>query len=287
MADETGKNLSEAIEETVEIAEDVVRHPLTKMLARLGFYTKGILFIIIGILAILVAVGSKSGELAAPTGALTAVAQIPFGKIILIVFIGGAIGHGVWNILRGVADVDDAGGGWQGIGKRIIPVGVGIFYFILAWSAWSIIITAQISQPDEAMQKTLTAMLFTLPFGAVLVGIIGFSVICAGVNQCYSGFSGKFQENFKLRGVENSQQRIITILGLVSFTTQALIFGLIGYFFIWAAIVYNPKEAIGLDGALLKLAQSYSGKTLLFITAAGLICHGVLSIYEAKYRRIC
>jgi hypothetical protein len=60
-----------------------------------------------------------------------------------------------------------------------------------------------------------------------------------------------------------------------------------GYFFISAAIAYNPEEAVGIDGALQTLAQSYFGKTLLFITAAGLVCHGILSLYEAKYRRIC
>jgi hypothetical protein len=60
-----------------------------------------------------------------------------------------------------------------------------------------------------------------------------------------------------------------------------------GYFFIMAAINYNPDEAIGLDGALKALAQTYYGKTLLFVTATGLVSHGVLSLYEARYRRIC
>jgi hypothetical protein len=60
-----------------------------------------------------------------------------------------------------------------------------------------------------------------------------------------------------------------------------------GYFFIMAAVNYNPDEAVGLDGALKTLAQTYYGKTLLFVTATGLICHGILSLYEARYRRIC
>jgi hypothetical protein len=63
--------------------------------------------------------------------------------------------------------------------------------------------------------------------------------------------------------------------------------GLMGYFFITAAIKYNADEAAGLDGALAALAQTSYGKTLLFVTAAGLVCHGVLSLYEAKFRRIC
>ena len=73
----------------------------------------------------------------------------------------------------------------------------------------------------------------------------------------------------------------------MSFTARAVIFGLMGYFFILAALESNPDQAMGIDGALMALAQSYYGKTLLFVAATGLISHGVLSLYEARYRRIC
>ena len=285
MTDETKGNLSEAIEEAVEIAEDVVRHPLTKTLARLGFYTKGFLFIVIGVLAVLAAVGVKSGRLTAPNGALSAIAEVRYGKIILIFFIVGAVGHGVWNILRGAADVDRAGINWQGIFKRIIPVGIGIFYLILAWTALNLIVRAQ--SENSEFQRTLTTVLLMLPFGAVLVGIIGLGTVGAGFHEFYSGISGKYKKDLRLGGAEKKQRNIITVLGIMGFTARALIFALMGYFFISAAIDFNPNEAVGMDGALLTLAQTYYGKTLLFVTAAGLICHGILSFYEAKYRRIC
>lgn len=287
MNDETRQVVSEAVEQTVEAAEEAVRHPYTKKLARLGFYTKGFLFIVIGILAILVALGIDGGTLADPTGALAAVSQAPFGRIILIIFIVGAIGHGVWNILRGAADVDDAGKNWQGIIKRIIAVGIGLFYLFLAWSAWSILTAAQVAPGNGTVQKTITAIILALPLGAVLVFLIGLIVIGTGVHECYSGLSGKFQENYRLHEIEGGHRKIIIILGALSFTARALIFALMGYFFITAAVYYNPDEAVGIDGALLTLSQTYYGKILLFVTAAGVVCHGVLSLYEARYRRIC
>lgn len=287
MVEEIKGSLSEAVEEAIEVAEETVRNPYVKKLARLGFYAKGFLFFVVGILAVLVAIGAKDGELAAPTGALAAIARIQFGRIILIAFIVGAIGHGLWNILRGAADVDNAGKSFQGIAKRVISAGIGIFYIILAWTALNLIIEARAPTDEQAIQKTLTAFLLTLPFGAVLVGLIGLGTIGAGVHECYSGISGKYQENFRLYEVGKNQKIIITVLGILSFTARALIFALIGYFFIWAAIDFNPNEAVGMDGALLTVAQSYFGKTILFVTAAGLVCHGILSFYEAKYRRIC
>ena len=287
MNDETRQSVSEKIEQTVEAAEEVVRHPYTKKLAELGFYTKGVLFIVIGVLALMVATGQKGAELADPTGAMTQIARVRYGKILLIIFIVGAIGHGVWNILRGAADVDDAGKNWQGIGKRVIAGGVGVFYLFLAWTAWTIITTSQVAVQNGAIQKTLTAIILALPLGTILVMLIGLSVIGAGINECYRGLTGKFQEDFRLRELKGNKRRIVTVLGALSFTARAVIFGLMGYFFILAAFNSNPNEAMGIDGALLILAQSYYGKILLFIAATGLICHGVLSLYEARYRRIC
>jgi len=279
--------VSEKIEQTVEAAEEVVRHPYIKTLARFGFYTKGFLFTVIGILAILVAFGDRSGELADATGALTIIAQFTFGKILLMIFIAGAFGHGAWNVLRGAADVDNAGKSWQGIAKRIIAVITGFFYFFLAWTAWSIVLTTRVSVENGTMQKTLTGIILALPLGAVLVFFIGLSVIGAGLNECYRGITGKFQEDFRLRELVGGKRRIVGVLGALSFTSRAVIFGLMGYFFILAAIESNPDTAMGVDGALRTLGQSSYGKILLSIAATGLICHGILSIYEARYRRIC
>lgn len=287
MEESTKQAVVETIEQTVEAAEEVVRHPFTKKLAQLGFYTKGFLFIVIGMLAVLVALGDRSGELANPQGALQRIAVAPYGKWILIIFIIGAVGHGIWNILRGAADVDNAGKNWQGIIKRCLAVGVGFFYLFLAWTTWTIILSAQIEAGNGAIQKTLTAVLLAFPLGALLVALIGLIVIGAGVHECYSGVTGKFQDAFRLRELKGVNRLFFIALGFLSFLARGLIFGLIGYFFIMAAIDANANEAVGIDGALLTLSQSYFGKTILFVTAAGLVCHGILSLYEARYRRIC
>lgn len=285
--EETSQTVGEKIEETVKAAEETVRKPFVKKIARLGFYTKGFIFIVVGILAVMVAVGQKGGELADPMGALARISTLDFGRILIIIFIVGALGHGFWNILRGVGDVDDAGKKWQGIIKRSIAVGVGIFYVWLAFSAFNILITENVKVEGGEVQRTIAQIILALPLGFILLFLIGLITIGAGVHECYSGFSRKYQENFRLFTLGKGQMRIVNILGVLSFTARALIFCLVGYFFISAAINYNAEEVIGIDGALAILARTYYGKTILFITAAGLVCHGVLSLYEARFRRIC
>ena len=118
------------------------------------------------------------------------------------------------------------------------------------------------------------------------MALIGIGIIVGGLNELYSGLTGKYQESFKIRVLSDVQRRIITFLGVLSFTARALILVMMGCFFIAAAFYYNPNEAAGVDRALAILAQQSYGKILLFITAAGLLCHGILSLYEARFRRV-
>ncbi|MEJ7847624.1 MAG: DUF1206 domain-containing protein [Pyrinomonadaceae bacterium] len=279
--------LKETVEQAEETATEISRNPWTVRLARAGFYSKGFLFIVIGVLAVLVAFGYQAGKLADPIGAFSTIAQSTFGKYLLVIFIVGAFGHGIWNILRGVADIDNAGGKAVGIIKRVIPIGIGIFYFGLALSAWSIVAAARVPTENGEVQKTLAAVLLAIPLGAVLLFLIGLIVMGAGVHECYSGFSGKFRENYKEYKLGRYSSIIITILGVLSFTARAAILLLMGYFFTTAALALDAREAVGIDGALLVLSQTTYGKIALFLTAAGLVCHGILSLYEAKYRRLC
>jgi hypothetical protein len=287
MSEDTTLSVGEKLEETVKAAEEVIRHPYTRTLARFGFYTKGFIFLVVGALAMLVAFGQPGGELADPSGALETIARQSYGRVLLIIFVVGAIGHGAWNVLRGVADIDDAGGGWLGILKRIIAGIVGAFYLWLAWTAWNLITAEQIVDRNGEIPRTMAAIMLALPLGAALMFLIGLIVVGAGFHECYSGVTGKYKDAFRLFAADIKHRRIITILGVLSFTARALLLVLVGYFFIAAAWHNDPNDAAGLDGALAALAQQSHGKILLFITATGLICHGVLSLYEARYRRLC
>lgn len=288
MTDETRQVVKEKVEETVEKAEEVVRLPFVKRLSRFGFYTKGVLYLIIGILAILLVAGLKGGKITDPTGALGTVAQKPYGKLLLIFFVVGAIAHGLWNILRGAADVDDAGKKWLGIVKRIFFIGIGLFYVGLALTALSILLSANVSDENGQIPKTFVTILFAIPIlGVILVFLIGIGLVGAGFHECYSGISGKFQENYRSWEITGWHGKFIDLLGVLSFTARAVLLVLMGWFFITAAIDYNPDEVVGIDGALMTLAQTTYGSTLLFVTAFGLICHGILAFYEANYRRIC
>ena len=287
MDDETKKAIGEAVEKTVEAAEETVQRPGIKRLARLGFFTKGFLFVIVGSLAIMLLTG-YGGKIADPRGALVTIAQGDLGRILLIVFIVGAIGHGVWNILRGAADVDSLGKGWKGIIVRVISIGIGVFYLGLALSAFEIVTASRVTDESSQAEETFIAILLAVPIlGAVLLSLIGLGVIAAGFNECYSGLSGKFRENYRVWEINGFHLTFITVLGILSFTARALLLGMMGYFFIRAALVTGANGSIGMDAALLTLLSTSYGRALVLFTAAGLVAHGILAFYEARFRRIC
>jgi hypothetical protein len=288
MNEEVADKLDGVVDKTVEAAETAVRRPAIHKIARLGFYAKGFLFLVIGSLAIMLTAGLGEGRIADPTGALAVIANRPLGRILLVAFAIGATGHGLWNLLRAIADVDDAGGDWLGVLKRSIAVGIGLFYVGLALTAIEKLLSFRAAETSSQAEETFVSVLLAVPLlGSALLTIIGLGVIGAGFHECYSGVSGKFREAYRLWEISRPHLAFIMVLGVLSFTARSVVLVMLGYFFVSAAIWDGASGSIGLDAALLTLAQSDYGRFFLFAVAAGLFAHGVLAFYEAKYRRIC
>lgn len=277
----------ETVKEAEKAAEEVVRHPWVRKLSKLGFYTKGVLFVVIGISAVFLAMGLRGGRITDPVGAMASIAQMTFGRALLLILAAGAVGHGLWNILRGVADVDDLGKGVLAIITRCLSVGIGIFYFILAATALNIVWSNRGSIENGQGEQLVTWVFLSIPLGALVVLIIAIGFIVAAGTECYNGFTGRFLNNYRSWQLSPVTEKVVFGLGIFSFTTRAILYVLMGYFFFLAANLNDPYQAEGIDGALLALAKSQFGGVLLFASGFGLFCHGVLAFFEAKYRRIC
>jgi hypothetical protein len=282
---QTKKAVGELVEAVGDAAQDVTRHRWTRRLSRLGFYTKGFLFIVIGGIALGV-VFRHRGRFVDTTGALETLAAEPFGVAALLIFAIGGAAHGTWNILRGIADVDGLGGKWHGIVLRCISAGVGIFYLGLAASAFELAISRDIP-PGPVRHGTWFSVILEVPlFGAMFVGSIGLGLIGAGFSEAYNGISGRFQRTYAIWKISGMHRLTIRTLGILSFTARALLLLVMGGYFLRAAFRERLGRSIGLDSALHALIGTTYGPGIVSIVALGLIGHGVLAFYEAKYRRI-
>ena len=122
--------------------------------------------------------------------------------------------------------------------------------------------------------------------GTVIVGVVRAILIGVALGQGYEGVSRKFLEDSKTGEMSHEVKRAFTAIGVFGHLAQMIVFGLIGYGLLMAAVDYNPPKAIGLDGALNKLSHNSYGPFLLGLVAAGLIGFALYSIADARYRKI-
>jgi Domain of Unknown Function (DUF1206) len=261
--------------------EKVARSRGFEWLARSGFVARGVIYGIIGILAIKLALGA-GGTTTNQQGALKTIAHQPFGKVLLILVAIGLAGYALWRFVHALLGhgPEDSDSGFD----RVAALGSGIVYAGLCVIAVEILLGSG-SGGSGNTSKT-TAGVLGWPGGTWLVGIAGAVLIGIGLYQGYRGISTDFLKDSKTEQMSAWVRNWIEWIGSFGHLARMVVFGLIGVFLIKAAIDYDPKQAVGLDGALAKLAHASYGPFLLGIVAAGLIAFGVYSLSDARYRRI-
>ena len=255
-----------------------------EILTRTGFVARGVIYAIIGGLAIQVATHTTPNTPTNQRGALATIEKQPLGHWLLIVVAAGLGAYAIWRFVQAYVGHGPEGGGDESAFGRISAAASGVAY--LAMCALAISILAGASSQSSSSPHKSTAGVLGWPGGQWIVGIAGAIFVGVALYQGYKGVSRKFLEEDKTAEMGPLVKRWITISGVIGHLARMVAFGLIGVFLIKAAVDYAPNKAVGLDGALEKLARESYGTFLLAVVAAGLIAFGLVSIAEARYRRI-
>ena len=261
--------------------------PLMELLIRVGFGARGLLYVVMGMVALSVALGGSSAP-ADQQGALAELARLPSGKILLILMIIGLVGYSVWGLIRATFDPLHLGKQLKGLVQRAGYLVSGISYFTLVFPTIHLLsgqgkAAQNGAQTAQAQQSASTFM--TTAGGHWLVAIIGIVIMGVGVAQFYIGISRRFDRQFQLYDVDYGNKKWIRPVGRVGTVARAVVFFIIGLFMTLAAYHSNPHQAVGMDGALLKLARLPYGPWLLGFVASGLIAFGLYSLAGAVWVR--
>jgi hypothetical protein len=119
-----------------------------------------------------------------------------------------------------------------------------------------------------------------------IVGSAGGVMILVALYQGYRGVTKKFLEDSKTSEMGPRIREWISLLGTIGHLARMVVFGLVGIFLVKAAIDYNARAAVGLDGALAKIVHRSYGPFALGVVAAGLIAFALYSLTDARYRKI-
>jgi Domain of Unknown Function (DUF1206) len=282
---EADSTIKRAKEQADEVIEEVAAHPWVERVARFGYATKGAVYIVVGALATMTAIG-VGGETTDTRGALQRIEDQPFGKFTLGTIAFGLVGYVLWRWIQAVADTDDKGTGLKGISIRIGYAASGLVYAGLAFTAAKILI--DVGEPDSSnkVQRDWTAKVMAVPYGRWLVFAVGAGVIIFGLYQIYKGLWAKFLKRLKLGEMSAARKSWATLSGRIGYAARGVVFCIVGSFLVQAALDYNPSEAQGLEGALDTLAGSPYGTWMLGLVAAGLVAYGIYMLVESRYRRI-
>jgi hypothetical protein len=260
--------------------EAVSRSSAFEWFARAGLAARGLIYGIVGVLALELALG-EGGETTSQQGALKEIAQQPFGEALLIATAIGLAGYATWRFVRaalghGNETEDDTV-------ERVGGVVSGVGYALLCVAAIDILIG---SSGGSGGASQTTGGVLSWPGGPWIVGVAGALTIGEGLHQGYQGIAKEFLEKSKTEQMSPGVESMFTKLGIFGHLARMVVFTLIGYFLLKAAVDYNPDAAVTLDGALAKLAQAAYGPLALGVVAAGLLGFGLYSMADARYRRV-
>jgi hypothetical protein len=254
-------------------------------LVRAGFVARGITYAVIGVVALAVALG-LGGIGASPDqqGALSLIGRTALGRVALVVICAGLLAYAVWKLVQGVRGRGPEGGGGSGLKDRVANLagcGVYVGFFVVALR---VLIGA--GGNSSAAQRRATAGVLGWPGGRLIVGIAGAALVAISIYQLSDALRGQFAKDSKTQQMGQTERRLFMRIGQIGLTARAIVFALVGYFLVRAAIDFSPSKAIGVDGALAQLHNQRLGPWVLGLVAVGLVMFAVFSLFEARYRRL-
>ena len=254
--------------------------PVAHFLARAGLTARGVIYILVGWVAVLVALGQSSRE-ADQQGALQLLAGKSYGLVSLWLLGIGFAAYALWRLSEAAFGVT---GEPPGAGPRLKSLARSVIYAGLAYLTFDVISGTSRSQSRRQQDMTATAMQH--PAGRWLVSLAGLIIVVCGLVLVAEGARRKFMKYLRTAQMSARMRRVVKLLGMTGTIARGLVFALVGVLVIDAAITHKASESGGIDKALLTLRDQPFGEFLMLLAALGLVVFGIYGLCEARWRKV-
>lgn len=258
--------------------------PWVRRLARLGYAAKGVVYTLVGGLALAAAFGER-GQAEGTDGALASVVGAPFGRALLGVIAFGLVGHVVWRLVQAGLDPEGRGTDAKGLAQRVGLALSAAIYSALALEALRLAQGIGGGEGGDSASHW-TARALDLPLGRVLVGLAGLGIAAYGIAQGIKAVRSDVCKKLDLSGLSAQAKTTVERIERAGLAARGVVFVLTGGFLVSAAWQERAAEARGLDGVLRTLEGQPYGPVLLGVIAVGLAAYGVFQFVQARYRTI-
>jgi hypothetical protein len=248
---------------------------------RLGYAAKGLVYIVVGVLATQAAIGS-GGRTSDTRDALQTVGSAPFGMLALIIVAAGLLGYAAWRLISAATDAEDRGTDLSGLAIRAADAVRGLAYGSLG--VWTLRYLMSRNASNSNQPRSVTRDLMGMPAGRWLVIAAGAGIIGYGFYQIYRAISGKFLKRLDLSSVSETMRSWIERFGKFGIAARAIVFGMIGVLVVRAGWTYDPSKAGGIKQSLDALSRQPRGGLILGLVAIGLVAFGLFQLATGRYR---
>lgn len=252
--------------------------PWVQRVARFGYLAKGVVYMLIGVLAVEAALGSSQAT--GSRGALRELVGAPLGGFILGAIAFGLFGYAIWRIYDAAADPEG-----DGIGHRIYSASTAVLHGAIAVEATRLVLSGRGGSEDGGAQHWTAAGL-SQPLGNWIVGGIGIAIIGWGIAQLRRAWKAKLDDQLELGRLEPGTRTWVRRISRFGIAARGIVFGIVGVHLVRAALQWDSSEARDPGGALRALEQQPLGPWLLAVVAAGLFSYGIYELLRARYRVI-
>jgi Domain of Unknown Function (DUF1206) len=247
---------------------------------RVGLVSYGIVHLLMAWLALQLVFGDRGGSVSG-AGAMRQLAANELGRISLYVVAAGLAALVVWQLFEAAAGHRDERGAKRA-GQRVVSLGRVVIYGVLGWGALRIAMGGGQSG-GSASTDSYTARLMDLPFGVILVGLVGAVIVGIAIGLAWNGWREKFLEMLDGRAHTGKDGQTYRWFGKAGYISKGVAFAVVGGLFLYAAWTHDPDKSGGLDQALLQLLEQPFGPVLLALVAAGIACFGLFCFAWARH----
>lgn len=251
-------------------------------LARVGYASKGAVYVVVGSVAALAVVGLRR-QTTDGRGALSMILQQPFGRIIIATSVVGFLGYAVWRFIAAWRDTEHRGKSLQGRALRLGQAGSGIIALGLAFQA-SRVVSGDIGKSEVTREWTIRFL--QVPAGRWLVATGGVLVMAYALFQFRKAFAKDVNKHLHLYRIDDHWHGWIAKMSRFGLAARGIVFLIIGWFIVVAAMKYSGRPVKGVDGALDTIARQPYGPLMLGVIAFGLIAYGCMQLVNARWRRV-
>lgn len=258
------------------------RSEWVKRLGRLGFLARALVYAVVALIAIEVARGEKK-KAQAEEGAIENLAQQSVGELLLVLLAIGLAGYALWRLRVAILGPPGESGARAAL-QRVGSVALTVVYAGLCVYAVRLLTTD--SGGGGTSADEVTRKLLDQPYGVALVIAAGVVMLGVAAYEAHKALSRGFLDDLETARMSPGARSLATVSGIAGYGALAVTSAIVGGFLIKAAVEHDPKEAVGLDGALQELVTQELGPLLLGVVAAGLLVYAFYCLVQARYRRL-